>query len=149
MYLPAILSIPLQAAILLLIGHYIPDFRYDFVNEFFDMKVEIRILLIASCAILTINKLSYYIYIFVRQTIRLYRFLKTGQDCDDCSNCAEDSNTVVDLDMSLDYVSNCKRVPDFEKNDNLEISLDSIVVQKLNKKTDAMSCINKNSSAYK
>lgn len=143
LYLPAILSIPLQAAILLLIGHYVPDFRYDFVNEFFKMKIEIRILLIACCAILTINKLLYYIYVFVRQTIRLYRFLKTGEDCDDCSNCAEDSNTVDDLDMSLDYVSNTKRIPEFEKNNNLEISLDSIVVQKLKKKTDAMSCINK------
>ena len=46
--------------------------------------------------------------------------------------------------MSLDYVSNCKRIPDFEKNDNLEISLDSIVVPKMQKTTDAMSCINKN-----
>jgi len=131
LYLPAILTIPLQAAILLMIGHYVPDFRYDFVNAFFEMKIEIRILLITCCAILTINKLTYYIYIIVRQTIRLYRFLKTGEDCDDCSNCAEDSNTVVDLNMSLDYVSNCKRIPDFEKNDNLEISLDSIVVPKM------------------
>merc|ERR550514_403777 len=109
------------------------------------MKTEFCVLLIISCTILAANKLVYYTYVIIRQTIRLRRFLKTGEDCDDCSNCAEDSKTVVDLDISLDYVSNNKRIPDFEKNHNLEISLDSIVVPNLNlKNKDAMSCIVKN-----
>jgi len=134
-----------------MVGHFFPDFRYDFLTGILKMDTTLRVLLIICFTILFINKSVYYTYVIVRQTIRLRRFLKTGEDCDDCSNCAEDSKTVVDLDLSLDYVSNNKRISDFEKNQNLEISLDSIVVPNLNfKKNDAMSCIvNNNKSASK
>jgi len=70
----------------MMIGHYFPDFRYDIVAGLSKMKIEICTLLIISCSILAINKVIYYSYVVVRQTIRLRRFLQTGEDCDDCSN---------------------------------------------------------------
>jgi len=136
--------VAVQAIIFAYIGIMIPDLNSNWLKALKTFKIEGIVLFSVCFAIVVGTKLTIFVLFIVNKVSNCRK--KLNEEEEDCSSTFNDDvKTCVSLDVTLESISHIRKLADFDIRNDLEISLDSIIVPKLfsNRKTCNMSCIGK------